>query len=161
MGEMVKRPSNNAGALAILGTLEESLGDKKKAEEYYRRTLEIQSDQPVATNNLAFLMLENGENVDVALTLAQAARRAMPDSPNAADTLAWAYYHKGTYGYARDLLEDALKKNPNNAASQYHLGMVYAKLSDKNNAAIHLKKAISLEPNSQTAKDAQAALQGK
>jgi tetratricopeptide (TPR) repeat protein len=106
-------------------------------------------------------MLENGENVDVALTLAQAARRAMPDSPNAADTLAWAYYHKGTYGYARDLLEDALKKNPNNAASQYHLGMVYAKLSDKNNAAIHLKKAISLEPNSQTAKDAQAALQGK
>jgi Tfp pilus assembly protein PilF len=149
----------NAGALAILGTLEEMLGDKKKAEEYYRRTLEIQSDQPVATNNLAFLMLENGENVDVALTLAQAARRSMPDSPNAADTLAWAYYYKGTYGYARDLLEDALKKSPNNADMHYHLGMVYSKLTDKNNAAIHLKKAISLKPNSQIAKDAQAALQ--
>ena len=153
--------SNNAGALAILGTLEEMTGDKKKAEDYYKRAIQIQSDQPVATNNLAYLMLENGENVDVALTMAQAARRAMPDSPNAADTLAWAYYYKGTYGYARDLLEDALKKNPNNAASQYHLGMVYSKLNDKNNAAIHLKKAISLEPNSQTAKDAQAALQGK
>ena len=44
---------------------------------------------------------------------------------------------------------------------QYHLGMVYSKLKDKNNAAIHLKKAISLEPNSQTAKDAQAALARK
>ena len=52
----------------------------------------------MAANNLAYLMLENGENVDVALTMAQTARRAMPDSPNSADTLAWAYYYKGTYG---------------------------------------------------------------
>lgn len=150
----------NAGAQAILGTLEEMLGDKKKAESYYKRALEIQSDQPVAANNLAYLMLENGEDVNVALTLAQVARRAMPDSPNSADTLAWAYYYKNTYGYARDLLEDALKKEPNNAAMQYHLGMVYSKLKDKTNASLHLKKAISLEPNSQAAKDARAALQG-
>jgi hypothetical protein len=45
--------------------------------------------------------------VDVALTLAQTARQGMPNSPNTADTLAWAYYYKGTYGFARDLLEDA------------------------------------------------------
>ncbi len=151
----------NAGAMAILGTLEDSAGDKKKAEDYYKKALQFKPDQPMAANNLAYLMLTNGENVDVALTLAQTARRGMPDSPNSADTLAWAYYYKGTYGYARDLLEEALKKEPNSASMQYHLGMVYSKLMDKSNAAIHLKKAISLEPNSQTAKDAQAALQGK
>jgi tetratricopeptide (TPR) repeat protein len=149
----------NAGALAILGSLEESAGDKKKAEDYYKKALQIKSDQPVAANNLAYMMLQNGENVDVALTLAQTARRLMPDSPNSADTLAWAYYYKGTYGYARDLLEEALKKNPNSTTMQYHLGMTYGKLMDRNNATIHLKKAISLEPNSQAAKDAQAALQ--
>jgi cellulose synthase operon protein C len=54
-------------------------------------------------------MLQNGENVDVALTLAQTARQRMPNSPSTADTLAWAYYYKGTYGFARDLLEDAIK----------------------------------------------------
>jgi len=43
---------------------------------------------------------------------------------------------------------------------QYHLGMVYSKLKDKSNAVTHLKKALSLAPNSPTAKDAQAALQG-
>jgi hypothetical protein len=42
---------------------------------------------------------------------------------------------------------------------QYHLGMVYSKLSDKSSAATHLKKAISLAPDSQAAKDARAALQ--
>jgi Tfp pilus assembly protein PilF len=84
----------------------------------------------------------------------------MPNSPNSADTLAWAYYHKGTFGFARDLLEDAIKANPNSAAMQYHLGMVYAKLGDKSNAAIHLKKAISLASDSPAAKDARAALLG-
>jgi Tfp pilus assembly protein PilF len=104
-------------------------------------------------------MLQNGENVDVAFSLAQTARRGMPNSPHSADTLAWAYYYKGVYGPARDLLEDAVKTEPNNALTQYHLGMVYSKMMDKNNAAIHLKKAISLSPDSQAAKDARAALQ--
>jgi len=38
--------------------------------------------------------------------------------------------------------------------------MVYAKLGDRSNAAIHLKKAISLAPDTPAAKDAKNALQG-
>ncbi len=154
-----KAHPNDAGPYAILGSLEEARGDIGKAETYYKKSLQIQPEQPIAANNLAYRMLENGENADVALTLAQTARRAMPNSPNTADTLAWAYYHKGTYAFARDLLEDAVKADPDSAAMQYHLGMVYSKLSDKSSAAVHLKKAISLAPDSQAAKDARAALQ--
>jgi Tfp pilus assembly protein PilF len=84
----------------------------------------------------------------------------MPNSPDTADTLAWAYYYKGTYSFARDLLEDAIKTNPNNAAMQYHLGMVYSKLSDKSDAVVHLKKAVSLAPDSPEGKGAKVALQG-
>ena len=119
---------NDPGATAILGTLEESRGDLGKAEAYYKKSLQIQPQQPIAANNLAYRMLQNGENVDVALTFAQTARQGMPNSPNTADTLAWAYYYKGTYAFARDLLEDAVKTEPNNATMQYHLGMVYGKL---------------------------------
>jgi tetratricopeptide (TPR) repeat protein len=151
---------NDAGALAILGTLEESSGDFAKAEASYKKALQIQPQQPIAANNLAYRMLMNGENVDVALSLAQTARQSMPNSSNAADTLAWAYYYKGTYAFARNLLEDAVKADPNNATMQYHLGMVYGKLKDKNNATIHLKKAVSLAPDSPAAKDAKVALQG-
>jgi tetratricopeptide (TPR) repeat protein len=158
--QWTKTHPGNAGGLAILGTLEESRGDTRKAEDYYRKSLQFEPEQSVASNNLAYLMLQNGENIDVALTLAQTARRASPNSPDSADTLAWAYYHKGTYGFARDLLEDAIKIDPNSAAMQYHLGMVYSKLQDKSSAAAHLKKAISLAPDSPAAKDARAALQG-
>ncbi|HET9099931.1 MAG TPA: tetratricopeptide repeat protein [Acidobacteriaceae bacterium] len=149
----------DAGAIAVLGMLEQSSGNRQIAETDYKRSLQIQPQQPVVANNLAYLMLQNGEDVDVALTLAQTARQGMPNSPNSADTLAWAYYYKGTYEFARDLLEDAIKADPDNATMQYHLGMVYSKLRDKNNAAIHLKKAMSLGAGSPTAKEAQAALQ--
>jgi Tfp pilus assembly protein PilF len=105
-------------------------------------------------------MLLDGETSDVALTLAQTARQGMPNSPNTADTLAWAYYYNGTYQFARNLLEDAINTDPDSATMQYHLGMVYSKLRDKSHAAIHLRKAISLDRDSPTAKDARAALQG-
>jgi len=151
---------DDAGALAILGTLEESRGDLTKAEAYYKKSLQIQPQQPIAANNLAYRMLQQGEMVDVALTLAQTARWSLPNSPNTADTLAWAYYCNGTYKFARDLFEDAVKANPNNATMQYHLGMVYGKLRDKSNATIHLKKAALLAHDSPLGKDASAALQG-
>ena len=99
---MVATPQRWQRPSPFLGTLEEARGDRGKAEAYYRKSLQIQPQQPVAANNLAYRMLVSGENVDVALTLAQKARQSMPNSPNTADTRARAYYHKGTYAfYAR------------------------------------------------------------
>jgi len=141
-----------------MGSLQEAQGDRDKAIDSYKKALQIQPEQPVAANNLAYLMVENGQNTDVALSLAQIARRAMPESSSTADTLAWVYYQKGNYSSARDLLEDALKTAPNNASIHYHLGMTYSKLSKSTDAATHLKKAAALAPNTQTAKDAEKAL---
>ena len=155
-----KAHPNDANVLALLGTLEESRGDTKTADADYRKALQLQPQQPIAANNLAFRLLEEGGNLDEAMTLAQTARRVLPNSPDIADTLAWVYYYKGIYNYARDILEDAAKTDPNSAAIQYHLGMVYSKLKEKDSASLHLKKAIALAPDSPTAKDARVALQG-
>jgi tetratricopeptide (TPR) repeat protein len=151
---------NDAGALAILGTLEESRGDLKKAKTYYQKSLQIQAHEPVAANNLAYLMLQVGENPAQALALAKTARQGMPDSPNTADTLAWAYYCNGDYEPARNLLIEAMTADQDNAPMHYHLGMVYSKLKDKQSAQIQLKKALSLAPDTQTAKEARDALHG-
>jgi tetratricopeptide (TPR) repeat protein len=103
-------------------------------------------------------MMQRGQDIDVALSLAEAAHRGLPNSANTADTLAWAYYNKGTYGTARDLLEGVEKENPNNPSIEYHLGMIYNKLGNKADAITHLKKASALAPNTQTQKDADQAL---
>jgi tetratricopeptide (TPR) repeat protein len=142
----------------VVGTLEEAQGDPNAAEDYYKKALANQPDQPQASNNLAYLMMERGQDIDVALSLAEAAHRGLPNSPSTADTLAWAYYNKGTYGSARDVLESVEKANPNDPSIEYHLGMIYSKLGDKSDAITHLKRASSLAPNSRTQKDADQAL---
>jgi tetratricopeptide (TPR) repeat protein len=153
-------PKDPSGYI-VLGTLAESQGNANGAMNDYKQALAIQPDHAVAANNLAYLMLQNGQDVDVALSLAQTARRALPHSANTADTLAWAYYKKGIYGSGRDVLEDAAKTAPDDASIQYHLGMIYLKLGDKTSAIDHLKKAVSLAPSSsQTASDANKALSG-
>jgi tetratricopeptide (TPR) repeat protein len=152
-----KHPQD-ANALATIAEIESAKGDTAAAEDYYKRALQQDPTQVVAANNLAYLMITRGENLDAALTLAQTARKGSPNSPDTADTLAWALYQKGRYTSARDLLEDATKQAPQSAEMQYHLGMTYSKLGDKAQATVHLKKAQTLDPNNQAGKDATAAL---
>ena len=131
----------------LLGILLESKGEWQEAERIYQRALQLQPDYAPAANNLAYLMVQHGENVDVALGLAQAARRALPDSPNVADTLGWIYCQKGVYGLAIDLLEEAVKGTPTDATLQYHLGLAYQRNKDLERARLHLERALQLAPD--------------
>jgi len=149
---------NSAQPWQILGSLMEAKGDQMKAMDEYKKALQLDPNNAVSANNLAYLMVQNGQNADVALTLAQTARHAMPDSAHTADTLAWVYYFKGNYYAARDLLEGALRINPDNPSMNLHLGMTYSKMNDKNNAMQYLKKAAALQPNSTTSQTANAEL---
>ena len=85
-------------------------------------------------------MLEHGENVNVATSLAQTARKGMPDLPSSADTLGWAYYHQGVYTSATDLFQEAIKQEPQNPTYHYHLGLAYQK---QNNYALAKKELQS------------------
>jgi len=146
--QAIKENLRDARTYVMLGSLEEKKGDWQKAEEAYQKALQVQPEYAVAANNLAYLMLEHGGNVDSALSLAQVARRGMPDSESSADTLAWAYYQKGTYRLAIDLLEEAVKKSPNDLTFQYHLGLAYLKARNAGLARNHLERALQINPKS-------------
>jgi tetratricopeptide (TPR) repeat protein len=148
----------NAQLVVSLGSLYETKGDWQQAQTTYQQALSIQGDNTFAANNLAYLLLEHGGDVNVALGLAQIARRGMSDSPNSADTLAWAYYNTGSYSAAAPLLEDAVKKAPNNPAYRYHLGRVYQKLNDPTRARANFEAAVKAKPDSPAAESARKAL---
>lgn len=130
-----------------LGVLEQTRGNWQMAQDLYQKALQVEPDQPIAANDLAYLMLAHDGNPDLALSLAQTARRGLPDTPDVADTLAWAYYKKGEYDTAIDLLKEALNKNPNDAAFHYHLGMAYEKKQDRTNATQHLERVLQINPS--------------
>jgi tetratricopeptide (TPR) repeat protein len=103
-------------------------------------------------------MLERGGNVDVALSLAQAARKGLPEQPTTADTLAWAYYKKGAFQSAVDLLEETVRQAPSNPNFHYHLGLVYQALNRGAKAQEQLNRALALDPKFPHAADARKVL---
>ncbi|MHB8652854.1 MAG: tetratricopeptide repeat protein [Terriglobia bacterium] len=129
------------------GNSDLQVGNWRKAQELYQKANDIQPENLEAINNLAYVMLDHGGNVDVALSLAQDARRLQPKSPGVADTLAWAYYRKGDYASAISYLNEALKGLPNDPDVQYHLGMAYDMNKQRAQAVEHLERVLKLNPN--------------
>ena len=117
----------------------------------YQQALSVSADDPRAANNLAYLILEHGGNIDVAMNMAQTARRGLPDSANAADTLGWAYYQKGIFQSAINQFQEALRLNQKNGGADnpvvhYHLGLAYQKVNQNGLARQQLEKAVNLKP---------------
>ena len=149
----------------LAGMMYESQSDWDHAKAMYQQALNIQHDNPLASNNLAYVMLQQGGNVDVALSMAQTARRGMPDSPNAADTLGFAYYQKGVYGSAIEMFKESLRLNekkgaPDDPAVHYHLALAYEKSNQPAQARQQLERALKISPNFSDAKKALSELQG-
>ena len=79
--------------------------------------------------------------------MAQTARRQLPDNPNSADTLGWAFYHKQVYTSAINLFKEALKTEPENPLFNYHLGLAYAKNGQPALARQQLERVVKIKPN--------------
>lgn len=141
-----------------LGLLEESRSNWQRAEDLYKKALDLQADEPTAANNLSYLLLEHGGDSNYALSLAQIARKGMPESPSTADTLAWAYYQKGIYNSAIELLEGATKKMPENATYHYHLALAYQRESKVALARQNFQQALAIDPQSARAGEIRKAL---
>lgn len=143
----------------LAGELYEGQNNWDQAKSMYQQALNLQPDNPLASNNLAYVILQQGGNVDVALAMAQTARRGMPDSPNAADTLGWAYYQKGVYHSAIDLFQEALRLNEKRGGAEdptvhYHLGLAYQKSNQPALARQQLERVLKINPNNADARKA-------
>jgi cellulose synthase operon protein C len=149
----------------LAGMMYESQNNFDQARSMYQQALNIKPDDPLASNNLAYLMLMQGGNVDVALNMAQTARRGMPDSPQAADTLGFAYFQKGVYRSAIDMFQESLRLNEKAGAADdpmvhYHLGLAYEKANQPVQARQQLERALKISPNNAEARKALSELRG-
>jgi len=163
--QSIKDNPRDVSFYILSGELYEAKKDWDNAKSMYQQALSIAPDHPLASNNLAYVILEQGGNVDVAMALAQTAFRGMPDSPNAADTLGWAYYHKGIFGSAIDQFREALRLSeklgqPDDADLHYHLGLAYQKAHQNALARQQLEKAVKLRPDDADARKALSELHG-
>jgi Flp pilus assembly protein TadD len=147
----------------LLGSVYEKKSSLVEAQKAYQKALDVKPDDPMASNNLAYILLQTNSNPDLALHLAQTARRAMPGLPNVADTLGWAFYQKGVYESAINMFQEALtlserRKQPDNPTYHYHLGLAYERASKPALAKQHFERVLKIDPNYSDAADVKKQL---
>jgi tetratricopeptide (TPR) repeat protein len=155
---MIEAAPNNASPHFLLGMAYEARQREDDAIAEYERALKLDPRFAPAANNLAWLYADRGENIDVALGLAQTAMEQLPNDPGVADTLGWIYYKKGAYLKAIALLRDSADKLPENAVVRYHLGMALYASGDHKSAEQELTKGLRLSSSAPWASDAKKTL---
>jgi tetratricopeptide (TPR) repeat protein len=150
-------PRNVSNYMALC-TQYESESNWEQAKKVCEQAHEVDSTAPMVAAELAFLYLEHGGDVNVALGLAQQAKRSLPNSPVAADALGWAYYKLGSPDSAVAQLKDSVQKVPGNPMFQYHLGMAYLASGHRDSAQRSLQAALKDNPNFLDAASARAGL---
>jgi len=130
-----ERSSSDASISNNLAIMYDEEGFMKKAEEYYRKALSLQPENPTRLNNLAYFLINKDQNLTEGTELIDKALELSPNSYYMLDTKGWGLYKQGKYQEALELLEKAWNLKPIYDHELYlHLeGVKKAVVSQKNN----------------------------
>jgi Flp pilus assembly protein TadD len=140
-----KLAPENPSVLATLALALETAGRKSDARQAYEAALKVEPNNGIALNNLAFLIADNGGDLEQALSLAQRAKRLFPNSPEVSDTLGMIYLRKNLSDNAIDIFRDLVNKDPR-PTFRLHLGMAFSQKGDKPHALQELEQALKGNP---------------
>jgi putative PEP-CTERM system TPR-repeat lipoprotein len=132
--------------------------DYPAASARYRAILEINPDNTVALNNLAWILGEAGD--PKAREFAERAYQLAPFQASVVDTLGWTLVRTGDVARGTQLLRLASNLAPNQSEIRLHLGRALLKSGDKDAARRALDPLTKLDAASPLRADAEKALAG-
>jgi Flp pilus assembly protein TadD len=144
----------------MLGIIYDGRKEYDKAQAHYEATLNLNPRFAPAANNLAWILVEHGGNIDVALSHAQMAREQQPNDSHIADTLGWIYYKKNANLLAMSLLKEAVEKVPNEPVFHFHYGIAQQKNGDRAGAKKSFQTALKLSQTFSGSEEARKILAG-
>ena len=147
---VAKKPDSSV--YTLIGMLYDAKQSFDNSETNYRKALELNPDNAIAINNLAWNSAANDKgNLDEALTLMQSLTQKNPTTAGYYDTLGWIYFKKGLFSPAVESLKkataidaaDAAKNGRNpNPAYRLRLGTALASAGDKSSAKKEVEFAL-------------------
>ena len=134
----------------LLGDLYRLDGRDQEARRQYKLVQTIQRlFRANGVNNdleLSLFNSDHGLDLERALRLAQT-EYARRHSIHVADALAWALYANDRFAQARRYSREALRLGTRNALFHYHAGMIELELNHREQARVHLRKALDINPH--------------
>lgn len=126
-------------AYVRLGLLYHQNNDPGKAIETFRRAIAVDPNYPLAYNDLAWILAQEGKELDEALKLA-------PRYADAQDTRGFVYFRMARYDDAIRVVGTAKSLRPNHAETLAFLGMAYYEKGMRQEALPNLTAALELNP---------------
>jgi tetratricopeptide (TPR) repeat protein len=154
------RNPKNVGARTVAAMLSHQVNNLDDAKRRYREILDLDATAAVAANNLAWILAEEGKDLDEALRLAERAATAAPNRAEIHDTVGWIYYRKELPALAIPPFEKSVAQAPDNPIYHYHLALAHAKSGNVEQARRALAVALKLKPDYREALELQATLRG-
>jgi len=110
-----------------IGSLYEKTDSLDRAEKYYRQALALEPENVYILNNLAFLLIDEGRNINEGLELINKALEINPDDYNLLDTKGWGLFKQGKLEEALHILEKSWDLSPSYAYHDIYLHLEEAK----------------------------------
>ena len=129
------------------GICEERSKQWPKAEADLKKALEMEPDQAQVLNYLGYSWIDQGSNLDQAMSMIRRAVDQRPDDGYIVDSLGWAYYRIGNYEEAVKNLEHAVDLKPEDPTINEHLGDAYWRVGRKLEAGFQWAHARDLKPD--------------
>ncbi len=130
----------------------EQIKDWKRAEQDFKRSLDLNPNDPYVMNYLAYSWLDRKININNALELLKKAVDLEPSDGYIRDSLGWAYFLSKKFEESVYHLEKAVVMLPNDATLNDHLGDAYWMSNRKSEALSQWKKVLIIDPEYKTKK---------
>ena len=141
--EALKVLPKDTQIMGNLAQVYESMDDHEQAIKTYENILLVDSNSPIAANNLAVMLADRkGDAASLQRAKELVMRFESSNNPGYLDTLGWIYYKLGEIEKAVPILTKVVDKAGHMPIFQYHLGMAYYKAGNQTAAKTHLSKAL-------------------
>lgn len=142
MNNLIKVLCNNKNKqnidkyFSILGDAYLTLNSIDSAIKYYEYSYKTDTSNISIRNNLAYCLSLNGKDLKRALGLVEYSIKQQPNNANFLDTHGWINFLLGNVDIAYDSLSKAAKLDSNNYDVMLHLGYIYYRKGEINNALL-------------------------
>lgn len=142
---ILKLSPDDSQAHFYLGNVYYELKKNAQAIEELKKAIQLKPDYHEALNYLGYVYVEENKNLDEARLMIEKALVLDPDNGAYVDSLGWLYFKQAKFAEAQKELSRAstLLEDP---VIYDHLGDVYQKVGDLENAKTNWRKALKLDP---------------
>jgi tetratricopeptide (TPR) repeat protein len=136
-------PRENEMTWFLLGAIYERNKMFDKAEEQFKKVLEVNPKNAAALNYYGYMLADRGLRLDEAQEMIQRALLQEPYSGAYLDSLGWVYYKENKLSDAESTLRKAVERESHDPTIRTHLGDVFAKQGKMEQAAAEWEKALA------------------